>query len=167
MKAPPKNQNARPGGPVTGSSGEHLNTKAPAPTTQAQTTQSSVRLGDLAVTLYQDVLDTKGTNRTLGQCLDYVRSNPKLANRVAELRPLYARAEGLRLAQDDDKDARLAYEDAKKKLPAITFSGTFSKRKIAGLETYSGILQADLDHLGEKGFKLQEPGLTHQTCASE
>jgi hypothetical protein len=46
------------------------------------------------------------------------------------------------------------YDNAKRQLPAFTFSGTFTKRGIAGLETYTGIIQVDLDHLGEQGFAI-------------
>lgn len=37
--------------------------------------------------------------------------------------------------------------DAKKKLPAVTLSGTFSERKAAGLQQYSGLLQIDIDDI--------------------
>ncbi len=57
----------------------------------------------------------------------------------------------------DHHAAKGTYAEGKKDLPAFTMSGTFpAKRGIAGLETYSGLLQADFDHLAAKGFDLAE-----------
>ncbi|HPY29950.1 MAG TPA: BT4734/BF3469 family protein [Verrucomicrobiota bacterium] len=41
-------------------------------------------------------------------------------------------------------------EQLKKNLPAVMFSGRFSKRKAAALEAHSGLLCADLDNLGPR-----------------
>ena len=41
------------------------------------------------------------------------------------------------------------YSERKKALPAVTFSGTFSERKIDGLLAYSGLVVLDIDHLTE------------------
>jgi putative DNA primase/helicase len=41
-------------------------------------------------------------------------------------------------------------EQLKKNLPAVMFSGRFSKRKAAALVAHSGLLCADLDHLGAR-----------------
>lgn len=65
-----------------------------------------------------------------------------------DLRPLYAESERLRLICERDGNgsrvpylaAKSNYDAAKKMLPAITLSGTFGRRAIAGLETYSGLL---------------------------
>jgi hypothetical protein len=106
---------------------------------------------DTAITLFQDVTKTEGSDRTIGRFLELIRDDQRLAKAVAALRPLYAAAEAS--GSDDDK-AR--YDNAKKRLPAVTISGTFTKRGIEGLEYYSGIVQADLDHLRAKGFDLSE-----------
>ena len=120
---------------------------------------------DTQITLFQDVTKTEGSQRTVGQCLALIRDDQRLAKMVAALRPLYWKAEGQRreaLSRSrsitDDKsraaheDAEAAHQAAKKKfdeakkaLPAVTISGTFKKRAISGLETYSGIVQADFD----------------------
>lgn len=43
-----------------------------------------------------------------------------------------------------------AAKKTKERLPAVTWSGTFTKRCNGGLYEYSGLLVADLDELGEK-----------------
>ncbi|HQG28275.1 MAG TPA: BT4734/BF3469 family protein, partial [Candidatus Ozemobacteraceae bacterium] len=45
---------------------------------------------------------------------------------------------------------RAAYDQGKKDLPAVTWSGTFKARNKAGLVDPSGLLVVDLDHLGDK-----------------
>jgi hypothetical protein len=51
----------------------------------------------------------------------------------------------LRMQPDPEKR-----KDIKKKLPAICFSGTFSKREDAGLIKHSGLIAIDFDHLGDR-----------------
>ena len=128
-------------------------------TTTAAASQTVSPL-ERTITLFQDVTKTTGSQRAIGRCLALIRDDQRLAKMVAALRPLYWTAEGLRLKITDDetKEAHQAalkrYDAAKKRLPAITISGTFTKRAISGLETYSGIVQADLDHLKAKGFDI-------------
>ena len=45
------------------------------------------------------------------------------------------------------KNNREAYDSAKKELPAVTLSGTFSKRNESCLTRYSGLIQLDFDHV--------------------
>jgi len=127
-------------------SGEHITTATPATETQAPKSPL-----DRGVTLYINVTDTVGEKRTLRQCLRHIRSHATLEKLIRDLRLLFRRAEASRA--DDD---RTAYDQAKKKLPAFTISGTFTKRGSAGLDRYSGIIQVDLDHVTEKGFDLGE-----------
>src|SRR5262249_55551938 len=53
-------------------------------------------------------------------------------------------------AHGDYKRAKKAIDPAKKQLPAVTWSGTFTARKSEALKNHSGLLGADLDNLGEK-----------------
>lgn len=114
------------------------------------------------VTKYTSVTETTGEPRTIARCLAFIRDNKKQAALVEALRPLYQRAEELCLKQNDEaakaayQEAKSEYDAAKKKLSAVTLSGTFTKRGIAGLETYSGIIQADLDHLHREGVDICE-----------
>ena len=117
--------------------------------THGDETRASKNPLDRGVTLYKNVTDTVGEKRTLRQCLRHIRSHATLEKLIRDLRLLFRRAEAS--GADDDWTA---YDQAKKKLPAFTMSGTFARRGAAGLERYSGVIQADLDHLKEKGFDL-------------
>ena len=114
------------------------------------------------VTKYTSVTEKTGVPRTIAQCLAFIRDNKKQAALVEALRPLYQRAEELCLKQTDEaakaayQEAKSEYDAAKKKLSAVTLSGTFTKRAIDELETYSGIIQADLDHLHREGVDICE-----------
>lgn len=48
------------------------------------------------------------------------------------------------------KGDKAAADVAKKSLPAVTFSGVFTNRSIAGLTTHSGLMCLDLDDLGDR-----------------
>lgn len=48
------------------------------------------------------------------------------------------------------QQGKAAADGAKKKLPAVTFSGTFTKRENSGLKAHSGLLCMDFDTLGER-----------------
>lgn len=61
---------------------------------------------------------------------------------IEEIRCVYQAA--LRRGDDPKK----AVAGLKKKLPAVTISGTFGRRCNDGVKTHSGLLCADLDHLG-------------------
>jgi len=71
----------------------------------------------------------------------------KLAPTIKSIRKTFADT----LAQTRDrKAAKNAVNEAKKQLPAILFSGSFSQRKSSCLLQHSGFLCADLDELGEQ-----------------
>jgi len=106
---------------------------------------------EASVTLYKNCRDKAGAERTLRKCMEHIRGHAKLAEQIAALRPLYWKAE----ESGDAADAE-AYATAKQALAAITISGTFPKRGVAGLEKYSGVICADLDHLKAKGFAIEE-----------
>lgn len=48
---------------------------------------------------------------------------------------------------------KASYDEQKKMLPAVTFTGTFTKRENAGIEKYSGIVCLDIDKLEEAQVK--------------
>lgn len=117
----------------------------------------------MPVTRYQNATDTIGRREYLSQCLEEIRDDESLKKSVGELRALYSHAEELHMAKEESADAEAAYKAArdiyqkrKKNLPAFTISGTFTKRCVAGLKQYSGIIQADLDDLGSKGVNKVE-----------
>ena len=139
----------------------------------------TARLLATKVTKYANAEDNKGDGpRTIQQCVSFIKTDKDHRARILALRPHYAEAEQLRLlylaareaqghlsgkeldeATKEERAGYLAakalYDEGKKQLPAITLSGTFSHRAIVGLETYSGLLQADFDHLTEKHVSLQ------------
>jgi len=78
---------------------------------------------DTQITLFQDVTKTEGSQRTVGQCLALIRDDQRLAKMVAALRPLYQAAEASGSADD-----KARYDNAKKRLPAVTLSGQFTTR---------------------------------------
>lgn len=140
------------------------------------TTDATASPLERTITLFQDVTKTTGNQRTIDHCLELIRDNQRLAKMVADLRPLYWKAEEQRrkaLSRSrsiTDDESRAAHEEAiaahqaakdrydaaKKKLPAITLSGTFTKRAIEGLECYSGIVQADLDNIRLQGGDIHD-----------
>ena len=167
MNPPPNNQNALPGEPKEGSSGERLHNTEPLNSAQAESQAHGVQapppLDDIEITLYKNAFDTVGENRSLAAVANTMRSDPHLAASVAQLRPLYWKADDLRFLSNQNHDLKAAYDRCndkydteKKQLPAFTISGTFKERKIAGLTKYSGMLLADLDHLRAKGIDIGE-----------
>jgi VirE N-terminal domain len=71
----------------------------------------------------------------------------KLASTIEGIRKTFADT----LDQTRDrKAAKNAVNEAKKQLPAVLFSGTFSQRRSGCLVQHSGFLCADLDELGEQ-----------------
>lgn len=124
----------------------------------------SAGFNNIVVTQYLNARDIHGVKSTLGQCLAFIKTDLAHAASIMALRPLYAEAERLRLAVEaEDSGSRVkylaakeAYDKPKRNLPAFTASGTFNHRAIDGLDTYSGLLQADFDHLGAKGVNLAD-----------
>ena len=115
------------------------------------TIDTPLRLEHITTTGYNDADDNIGQPNNLVHILRLIRGNPNLAQRISELRPLYQQAES-----SGDKEDQEKYEAAKKSLPAFTVSGSFSRRGKDHLQTYSGILQMDFDHLKEKGVDIVE-----------
>jgi hypothetical protein len=83
------------------------------------------------ITLYNGVTDTTGTATTLTEAIDVIRSNTTIAKKIEKIR-----------AASGDEQERL-----KKKLPAVTWSGTFKQRKANQLLEYSHFICLDYDKL--------------------
>ena len=123
---------------------------------------TALRFDEIRVTQYQNALDNVGAPCTLRDCLEWIRSAPSLKQWSEQLRPLYWKAEGLRSKQTDEaskaayQTAKRIYDEEKKQLSAFTFSGRFTTRSKEGLETYTGIIQVDLDHLKSKDIDIAD-----------
>ena len=88
-----------------------------------------------ALSVYNGVHDKKGVISTRNAVIKRIKTGDrKLAERCDLLRKLYI----------TDKDA---YDREKQKLPAVTFSGIFSKRKADALIRHSGLVTIDIDGL--------------------
>ncbi|MFZ3374804.1 MAG: BT4734/BF3469 family protein, partial [Chthoniobacterales bacterium] len=106
------------------------------------------------VSCVKNVRDTETQHYGAGEIIESMRTDKPL-----KLRPLTLAStiEGIRktfadtLAQTRDRKAgKNAVNEAKKQLPAILFSGSFSQRRSSCLLQHSGFLCADLDDLGEQ-----------------
>ncbi len=86
----------------------------------------------IAVTRYANAYDNQGQPSNLQAILDEIRSSA-LKKTVEWLRTLN----------------KPEYDRAKPQLPAVTFSGKFERRAIAGLIEHSRIVVLDLDHLDD------------------
>jgi hypothetical protein len=70
---------------------------------------------------------------------------------IAAVRPLYEKWQATGESTDEE-----IYKAAKKKLPGFTFSGSFTRRAIDGLNNYSKIIQADFDKLKSKDIDIDD-----------
>ena len=85
---------------------------------------------------------------SLSKIVELIRSNKDLRTRILAIRKIYNEA----LASGGQDAAKEAIAKAKEKLPAVLLSGTFknAKKPVAEkLTRHSGLLCADLDHLGD------------------
>ncbi len=96
------------------------------------------------VSLVQDALSTVPSTTTPGAMLEKIKSG-QWRIPVEAIRKVFANT----LARADLETAKKAIAHLKCNLPGILFSGTFSKRKAEALQTHSGLLALDFDHLGQ------------------
>jgi hypothetical protein len=113
--------------------------------------ETPLQLEHIATTDYNDATDKIGQPINLARILRLIRDDTNLAHHIRELRRLYQQAES-----SGNKEDKVKYEEAKKSLLAFTVSGSFSRRGNDHLQTYSGILQMDFDHLKQKGVDIVE-----------
>lgn len=83
------------------------------------------------ISYYNGVRDKRGTQLTVTQVIDFIISNKEFAIQIEALRKL----------------KKAEYDETKKILPAVTWSGTFQQRKVDQLDKYSGLICLDIDHL--------------------
>ena len=82
---------------------------------------------------------------TVEQALEYIRTDQRLKSDIETARK-YLKTELLNDERDEKGKLLLPeYDDAKKLLPAVTWTGVFKKRTNTGLVSFSGFLSFDID----------------------
>ncbi|RYZ21365.1 MAG: hypothetical protein EOO16_13210, partial [Chitinophagaceae bacterium] len=102
---------------------------------------------DLKVSIYKGVTDNKGTHIKIAD-IGY-GGNPEMKRRIEQLRAAEPGA---------SRDA------LKKKLPGVTWSGTFKTRKDADIIDYTGLVCIDIDHLNETEHRFVKKRLKSDPC---
>ena len=87
----------------------------------------------IAISMYKDTFDQVGVTVYLDKVLEGIKEG-RWSLLVDNLRDIRAKS-----AEQ--------YKEEKKMMPAVTFGGTFTHRKAAGLHQYSGIVILDIDDL--------------------
>jgi hypothetical protein len=100
----------------------------------------------IIVSRVSNATDTATTDCPAAKIIEEIRADERLRDEVTLIRNEYWRV--MAATNNDRKAAKRAIAGRKKKLPAATFSGTFSVRKKDALRKHSGLLCADLDNLG-------------------
>src|SRR5439155_6864444 len=104
------------------------------------------------VSRVESATDTATTDCAAAEIIEQIRSDEKLRERITRIRDNYWRI--MDSTNGDRKAAKTAVAAQKKALQAVTWSGTFKRRRKDALLQHSGLLCADLDELG--GEKLVE-----------
>src|SRR5262245_31601051 len=100
------------------------------------------------VSTVSDALDTVTRDYDANKIVEVIRTpGERLRSQIDAIRE---RFHGELATHGDLKRAKLAIDPAKKQLPAVTWSGTFTVRKSEALKNHTGLLCADLDNLGGK-----------------
>src|SRR6266481_2213574 len=101
--------------------------------------------GQLQISTVTSALKTATQHFAAGTVIEAIKTGgKKLRGQVEQLRNTLGRELAM---HGDVKRAKQAAADLKKQLPAVLWSGTFSKRANDGLIQHSGLLCADLDSL--------------------
>ena len=102
----------------------------------------------LPISMVPSATETKTYPTTCGEVLAGIRSG-KWEKPVKRVRDRYVKAHQEAVEEGSPDPAIVAKKAAnplKRKLPAVTFSGEFSRREDNALETHSGLLCVDVDH---------------------
>jgi Protein of unknown function (DUF3631)/VirE N-terminal domain len=102
---------------------------------------------NLLVSTVEDAQSVEASDRTPEEVITAIRTG-RWRQPVERIRREFQRV--MRESNGDRKKAKLAVGSDKQRLPAILWSGSFSKREKHGLRRHSGLIAADLDELGDK-----------------
>lgn len=98
--------------------------------------------------------DTETRNVSVKKVLEGIRSGGKrVKGQITQIRN---RFESEIAFTGDQKKAKLAVDPLKKQLPAVTWSGQFSRRENGSLVKHTGLLCADLDSLGPQLLEVRK-----------
>lgn len=107
----------------------------------------------MQLSLYNGVLDKKGSAVELQAIIQTMTGESLKPFVLTKIYSSYLAATD----EVEKADFKKQYDNIKKTLPAVTWSGLFSSRKIAGLEQYSNLICLDIDHLTQDALiPLQE-----------
>lgn len=113
------------------------------------------------ISTYQGVTDRVGQTTYVHLAIELIKSSQDLKKKIIQLRNLKDNTEA-----DNPDSSTLGsainellyggekYDTLKKRLPAVTWSGTFTKRKSDSLEQYSGLICIDIDKLPSNSLAL-------------
>jgi hypothetical protein len=102
----------------------------------------------LPISMVSSATETKTCPTTVGEVLAGIRSG-KWAGPVKRVRDHYAKAYETAVEEgnpDPSAIAKRAVHRRKRDLPAVTFSGAFSRREDSAIESHSGLLCVDVDN---------------------
>lgn len=102
------------------------------------------------IQFYAGATDNKGKPRLIEEIIPMLREEENLRVQVNRIRALTKNLETLKAegaAEAVQKSEQITIDNLKKKLPAVTWSGTFSQRKAEKIKEYSGLICIDIDKL--------------------
>src|SRR5438477_11842240 len=114
----------------------------------APTADAQQELKTIYVSRVESATDTATTDCAAAEIIEQIRSDEKLRERITRIRGNYWRI--MDSTNGDRKAAKTAVAAQKKALQAVTWSGTFKRRRKDALLQHSGLLCADLDELGRE-----------------
>ncbi|MBF0548765.1 MAG: DUF3987 domain-containing protein [Candidatus Riflebacteria bacterium] len=100
------------------------------------------------ISFFENARSIKPTNFKIEKIIEQIKTDGALKSKIESLR---------KLPQKD-------YDEQKKQLPGVTFSGTFSQRKKECLKILSGYMILDFDHIDQPGT-LQNSLIADSHCA--
>lgn len=107
--------------------------------------KQTANLGTTTISLFPSAKGKTPKNYTLENVIEWIRAGSgNFANDIKRLREA--------VAKGDQHEASLI----KTRLPAATFSGTFTQRESKGLEQHSGIICMDIDKIANPEDRIEE-----------